>query len=178
MWKITLLFSIFLMMVACTKQDITINQTHTNETIEDNTPPPFNGVSTLQIQNFINRAFIDLRGREPIQEEIDQAILLLEGNDLSDDSKDALLNFLIAHEDYFFRFFEGYSSTMLAGTTFQEIYAQIFQYQTALVQAQQSGDEIAASFIQIELESVCTCCITVANLVKSLQTLYNPHRSL
>lgn len=148
---IILVFCVSLILFSCTKQDITINKTHTNEVVEGNDAPPFSGVSTLQIQNFINKAFIDLRGRAPIQTELDQAILLLEGNDLSEEAKDALLNFLIADVDYFLRFWDKYSANMLEGTTREAIAGQVFQYQFALEQAMQSGDEITISFIEIEL---------------------------
>ncbi|MDB4727324.1 hypothetical protein OAF63_00915 [Saprospiraceae bacterium] len=145
------IFAFLFILSSCTKRDITINQTHANEIVEDNTAPPFNGVSTLQIQNFINKAFIDLRGRAPIQTEMDQAILLLEGNDLSEEAKDALLNFLIADVDYYLRFWDKYSSDLLEGTTREAVAGQVFQYQIALDQSIQQGDEIAIAFFEIEL---------------------------
>ena len=150
----TLLLLASLLLFSCTKRDITVNQTHTNETVDGNIAPPFNGVSTLQVQNFINKAFIDLRGREPIQQEMEQAVLLLEGNDLNDEAKEALLNFLIADASYFLRFWDKYSAAMLEGITRQEVAGNVYQYQVALEQAILQGDEIVISFIEIELNKL------------------------
>ena len=145
-----ILFALFVCF-SCTKRDITVNQTHTNETIEDNTAPPFNGVSTLQVQNFINKAFIDLRGRAPVQAEMDQAVLLLESTELSDEAKDVLINFLIADVDYFLRFWDKYSTEMIEGATRQQIAERIFELQAVLNLLIQQGDEVSASFVQIEM---------------------------
>jgi len=62
------------------------------EVYENNTPPPYSGISTLQVQNYVNRVFIDLVGREPLDTEMTLEVDLLESNSLSKSSREALIN--------------------------------------------------------------------------------------
>jgi len=136
---------------ACTKSDITRNQTHTNQVVEDNTAPPFNGVSTLQVRAYVNKAFIDLRGREPVEDEAEAMVLLLENNGLSDEAKDIFLQVLMVGEEYYARFWDQYSAEMLQGLTRDQISGRVQELEFVLNLLQQQGDEIGAAFIQQEL---------------------------
>lgn len=153
-WINTFTCLALLLCFSCTKRDITIEQNHVNETIDDNTAPPFNGVSTIQIQNYINKAFIDLIGREAVPEEMNGAIAILEDNDLNDESKDALINYLMGQTDYYLRFWDKYSGQLLEGSTLEFVNQQVYLYQNAYDQAVMNGDEVSAYYIQMELDQL------------------------
>lgn len=65
------------------------------ETIPNNTPPYYDGVPTVLIENYVNRVFIDLIGREPLDDEMDAEVLTLKNNDLSKKSRRELVNKLM-----------------------------------------------------------------------------------
>ncbi|MEM8886731.1 MAG: hypothetical protein AAGD28_02015 [Bacteroidota bacterium] len=50
--------------------------------VPDNTPPPYAGVDELTVQNFINRAYIDLIGREALDSEMDKDLAYLQLREL------------------------------------------------------------------------------------------------
>jgi len=83
---------------------------------ENNTIPDYNEVPTILVQNYVNRLFIDLIGREPVDEEMDSEVSYLEENDLSETARQSLVDKLM------------YDETFLAGDSsynfayFQRIY--------------------------------------------------------
>ena len=50
--------------------------------ISGNTAPNYYGVPTIKVKNYVNRMFIDLVGREPLNTEMDSIVKLLEDNNL------------------------------------------------------------------------------------------------
>ena len=50
--------------------------------VPDNTPPPYAGVDELTVRNFINRAYIDLIGREALDSEMDSDLNYLQLREL------------------------------------------------------------------------------------------------
>lgn len=83
---------------------------------ENNTIPDYNEVPTILVQNYVNRLFIDLIGREPVDVEMDNEVGYLEENDLSEAARQTLVDKLM------------YDETFLAGDSsynfayFQRIY--------------------------------------------------------
>ncbi|MEC7160084.1 MAG: hypothetical protein VXW24_07300, partial [Bacteroidota bacterium] len=73
----------FLVMFGCQEDEVVI--------IPDNEPPQGQYVSTVQIENYIQRCFIDLLGREALDEEMTFYFNLLKSNELSGESRDAML---------------------------------------------------------------------------------------
>ncbi|GAB1396150.1 MAG TPA: hypothetical protein PKN57_05685 [Saprospiraceae bacterium] len=53
------------------------------EIIGGNNPPDYTKISTIKMQNYVNRMFIDLVGREPLDVEMDENVNLLRSNNLS-----------------------------------------------------------------------------------------------
>jgi hypothetical protein len=139
---------------ACTEKE-TINHTeHTNVIIDDNTPPPYDEVTTVQIQNYINKLYIDLIGREPLQQELEDDTNLLKSNNLSLDSRIQLLDQLMSNPLYYDRFFDVYSAAYLSGISEQEILGQIFLYGSQQEQAEQAGNYAFAQYLQIEIDKL------------------------
>ena len=65
-----------------------------------NVAPYYNGVPTVVVQNYVNRLFIDLIGREPLDVEMSAETSALESAKLSTDQRIALVNKLMTNTDY------------------------------------------------------------------------------
>jgi hypothetical protein len=67
------------------------------ETIPDNTPPYYDEISTILIENYVNRIFIDLLGREPLDIEMEEKVKYLRDNDLQMEFRDSLITKLMTN---------------------------------------------------------------------------------
>ncbi len=61
----------------------------------DNDAPPYSQVSSVKLRNYVNRVFIDLIGREPLDEEMDLETYNLKINQASPDARITLVNKLM-----------------------------------------------------------------------------------
>jgi len=124
-----ILFGIFLFcIVLCTlgscKKD--------GEIIPDNDAPYYDGISTVVIENYINRLFIDLIGREPLDAEMASELAALKAAELSVSARGTLINKLQTDTTfiegdssykhaYFIRFYELSKARMLEGASDDQI---------------------------------------------------------
>jgi len=76
----------------------------------DNPVPPYDEISTILVQNYVNRMYIDLIGREPTDLEMERDVELLEADSLSFEIRLAVMNELMAGTD------------SLDGTTYRTLY--------------------------------------------------------
>ena len=81
-----LIIGIPLLFVGCKKEDVVF---------EDNDAPPYAGVSTIVLSNYVNRLFIDLIGREPLDSEMTAEIAALRADSLSFESRGTLVDKLM-----------------------------------------------------------------------------------
>lgn len=81
-----LIIGIPLLFVGCKKEDVVF---------EDNDAPPYAGVSTIVLSNYVNRLFIDLIGREPLDLEMTAEIAALRADSLSFESRGVLVDKLM-----------------------------------------------------------------------------------
>lgn len=89
--------------------------------ISDNNAPSYYGVPTIKIKNYINRIFIDLTGREPLDTEMDSLVALLESNNLNFSTRESII--LNLQTD---------TTTQSNGDNFSELfYANIYELQKA-----------------------------------------------
>lgn len=77
-----LIFFSFIFLFSCEKDP---------DVILDNNAPYYNGVNDVLIRNYVNRVFIDLLGREPLDNEMLIEVDTLKKNDLSPSSRIALV---------------------------------------------------------------------------------------
>ena len=68
--------------------------------ISGNTPPDYRSVPTIKVENYVNRYFIDLLGREPTDTERVYHTALLKRNKLSLAARDTLINILLYDTSY------------------------------------------------------------------------------
>ena len=57
----------------------------------DNDPPYYEGIADVLIENYVNRVFIDLIGREPLDSEMESEVAALKAANLSMESRETLI---------------------------------------------------------------------------------------
>ncbi len=99
-----------------------------SEIIPDNDAPYYDGIPTVVVENYINRLFIDLIGREPLDAEMVNELAALRAAELSISSREALirklqtdLTFIPGDSSYmhayYVRFYELSKARMLEGAS-------------------------------------------------------------
>jgi len=68
--------------------------------IDDNTPYSTFNISDIKIENYVNRLYIDLIGREPLDEELIIAVGRLKGGGLKREIRDSLIHSLMTDTTY------------------------------------------------------------------------------
>lgn len=76
-WVLLALFT-WLLVAGCTKETVVIT---------GNNPPDSNFVPSIKIENYVNRVFIDLLGREPLNVEMNIEVARLKAAQLSDSAR-------------------------------------------------------------------------------------------
>ncbi len=91
MKNILLCFFLFLLLPACKKETVITT---------DNEPPLVNNVSVVKIENYVNRIFIDLLGREPLDAELAAETEALRSANLTQTARAALVEKLQTGTDF------------------------------------------------------------------------------
>ena len=140
------------------------------EVVPDNTAPPYDGIPTVVVQNYVNRLFIDLIGREPLDVEMDAEVATLESNSLSLNSRKDLVNKLMTNTDfiqgdssynhaYYRRLYELSKSRTLEAASDAQIDFYIGLEQQAATADSLGGDSAGLAEHRFEIEKM--------NMVKS-----------
>ncbi|MEL6636282.1 MAG: hypothetical protein AAFW73_00530 [Bacteroidota bacterium] len=79
-------------LATCTKEEII--------TVPNNDSPSINNVPAIRIENYVNRLFIDLLGREPFDEEISSEVGQLKAQELSKAARVALIQKLQTADEF------------------------------------------------------------------------------
>ena len=87
-WTLLLLLLLF----SCTEEELV--------TVTGNEPPTVNNVPAIKIENYVNRIFIDLLGREPLDLELAEEANALRDADLSTEARRALITKLQTSTDF------------------------------------------------------------------------------
>ncbi len=149
---ISFIFVLLFAFSSCTEKETIFEKTHTNQVIDDNTAPPFSGVSSVQASNYINRMFIDLLGREPSLETLDLLVAELRTANYSEIAKeDVLLSLMFSaryKNEYYNRFNDIYFTEYLARTQVEEIDGAVVLFTTYYDAAVQQGEVLLAQVYQ------------------------------
>jgi len=86
-----LLFTSLVLLASCKKEPVVF---------EDNTIPEYAGVSTVVLNNYINRLYIDLIGREPLNAEMESDRNFLRTNNLNASSRTQLVDRLMFSTEF------------------------------------------------------------------------------
>lgn len=81
-----------LILISCTEKETV--------TIPDNEPPIVNNVPAIKIENYVNRIFIDLLGREPLDSEMADEVQRLRDADLAISARETLIIKLQTNTDF------------------------------------------------------------------------------
>jgi len=146
----------FLIVVSSCKKDILV--------IDDNNPPVYSAIPTVLIENYINRIYIDLIGREPLDSEMLIDVQYLRDNDVSIESRDSLIYKLQFDTLYI----EGDESYQLA--YFHRIYDMV---KVRLIEGASNGDisfYMSNHYADYEVDSVA------GNLIEAQKNLLKYYR--
>ena len=139
----------FIMLYACTEETIVI---------PDNDPPFVGSISSIKIENYINKLFIDNVGREPSDEEMVREVKTLEAAELSEEAREALIDKLQTSAE----FVEG-------DTSYQHAYFQQLYSLTKIRCLEGASDEQLLEFIEdAETQSDIDRIYAVLNIKKDL----------
>lgn len=149
MLKIKLVFSVLMLVVltvSCKKQTIT---THENLIVEGNTPPNYDGVSTTQIKIYVNKMYIDLLGIQPSDSVLTAHAAYLKSLDLSLESRDTVIDVILAKDEYYERLFSTLSAKMIEGASRFDINQEITTYDYIAQQLYLTGDTLEAQIVEV-----------------------------
>ncbi len=156
--KMTRILTILFLVVLCNgciKNETVFNKTHVNEVVEGNEPPPFSGVNTVQLKNYVNKLYTDLYGREPFDAELDAGVSLLNQDDMIEQNMKDYVELLMGSDEYYDRFFEIYRNTFLIERgSFQYIQGRIDVYNNWLNNAIQNNDPVLTALYELEIEGM------------------------
>lgn len=147
----TLLFTIAL--VSCKKQETIV--------VPNNKKPNYSGVSTLQIENYIQRLFIDLLGREASDIERNYWTSRLKNGQLSDTSRNAMIEYMQLDTTFRFgdssyrhayvnRIYQIMKIRFLEGASDPEIGQRLGNIKFALEISRLNGDSVRVAQYQAE----------------------------
>lgn len=133
---------------ACKKQELEVRP--------DNVAPDYDGVPTVVTRNYVNRLFIDLLGREPVDAEMDAEVADLENAGLNSDARVSLVNKLMTStafvqgdssykEAYHQRLYGSFKARFLEGVSDDVIDGYISDAQQAALADSLSGNAQGAS---------------------------------
>jgi len=112
--------------------------------IPDNNAPYYGEIPTLLLENYVNRAYIDLLGREPLDDEMILDVQFLRSNEVTIESRDTLLyklqydtNYVVGDSSYkiayFHRFYDMVKVRLIEGSSNAYINSEnanwLFDYQ-------------------------------------------------
>ncbi|MDP2175006.1 MAG: hypothetical protein Q8K70_03750 [Bacteroidota bacterium] len=150
--KITILkglgFSFFvlvLLFVSCKKKE--------QEVVLNNQAKNYDNVSTVKVENYINRIYIDLLGREPLDAEAIRDLAILRGGGLSYEARQQIIyrlmtdsSFVIGDSSYkhayYQRIYDLTKARLIEGASESEISQPIGNAQFALLSSRLVGDSI------------------------------------
>lgn len=104
--------------------------------IDGNTPPPDSTVETAIVDNYINKLYISMLGREPSTTEFNNAKLIL-GEEVTTESRSEFIDIVHNNEGYYDNLFDIYRSDYLNGgdtvelrEQYIEVYADLIENET------------------------------------------------
>lgn len=134
--------------------------------VADNEPPNPHNIPTVLIENYVNRMFIDLLGREPLDAEMDSMVAFLKRNKLSRSAREAIITKLQSDTSwvegdtsyrraYYQRFYDMAKARVLEGASDAEIYEKISMLERNFLIDSLNGDTVpAGNFISSALAAL------------------------
>ncbi|MEM6804523.1 MAG: hypothetical protein AAF696_24195 [Bacteroidota bacterium] len=133
--------------------------------VPDNPSPPYSGITELSLNNYINRAYIDLIGREPLDSELERDANFLRNRQTTETALDTFLLMLqtdttyIAGDSsyrhaYCWQLYAQAKARMIEGESEEGMYFDILQLEQKYLKDSLLGNEIGMSFALSEIEKL------------------------
>jgi len=145
-WSV-LIFTLVILTSSCKKDEII----HENLVIEDNTPPENNGISTLQLNNYINNIYIDLFGRAPTESELQERGDYLRLNNFDEAARENIIDEMMLEYEYYKNINILTNQKMLVDVDSITITYQIDLYEYFIYLNELSGDTLFSPFYEYEI---------------------------
>ncbi len=144
-------------------------------TFTDNTIPLYNEVSTLLVENYVNRLYIDLIGREPTDVEMSADVTALEAADLSASARTAVVNNLMnstaplagdvsLNHAFHRKMYEDHKARFLAGASESDMYESYNLYYYLSVQDSMIGNTFGFEILRAEANKMLAAIESNENL--------------
>ncbi|MCX6351602.1 MAG: hypothetical protein NTX03_07060 [Bacteroidetes bacterium] len=149
---------------------------HKDTTISGNKAPIYDGVSSLQIQTYINRMYIDLMGRKPTDTELNSGFNTLKANPHSDVLRETVINTLLKTDAYYRRFYDYISDKLINGADSADISERIYIYKYLLGNYTKTGEKYYVNYLNIEiknLQSLMNCTDNYKQKKFGIDSVYN-----
>ena len=139
-------------LTACKKTEIReLNEPYL---IDGNDPPDYSGVTTLQVQNYVGRVYIDLLGEQPSVEVLQEKVEALQADDLSAEARESFVQELMADDEYFVNVYNYTSGQFIEGTTRAFIQEQIDTYEYIIELYYDQGEVQLAQYVEYEMQKL------------------------
>ncbi len=154
MRQLALLFLFVLSFTACRKSNQTV--------VPGNQVPYYDGIPTVLVENYVNRLFIDLIGREPVDSEMVSCVEFLRSKSLAMDARDSLVRMLMYNPApaagdssyqyfYFQRFYELMKIRLIEGAADSYIAGEIGILQSGYLVDSLNGDSVGMAQKRFEM---------------------------
>lgn len=128
-----------------------------------NIPGTYDDVSTVKVENYINRLYIDILGREPLDVEVTRDVASLRAGKLSYDVRETLITKLMTDTTfvegdssykraYYQRLYDLSKARLLEGAAEDEFTQQIGIAQFAVLSARLNGDSIGVYAAMVNID--------------------------
>ena len=146
-----LIYSLFLIGIvisldSCKKEEIT---TYENLIVDGNAPPPYSGIPETKIEIYVSKLYIDVLGKQPTQTELSTDVSYLKSRDLSMESRDTLIDKLMAIDDYYTRLYTTATAKFLEGINDFQINQEINTYNYVISLLYAGGDTFEAQVTEV-----------------------------
>ena len=156
----------FTLAFSCTKiEDVTI--------VDNNQPPDYTIDNTI-IENYINKLFISTIGREPVDSEFNYNFQLLRDDNLSQSSREEVIDNVLGKADYANNLFDIESANILNGVDTSMINNIIILYESLI----QNLTGIDSIFVSYELERMKELQDVMPGLINGTMSTIETHEKM
>jgi hypothetical protein len=147
-FSVVALFFSAAMLGSCKKE--THENVHENLIVGGVRSPYSGAVSTLQLQTYINKLYVDLLSREPTNTELTSGVQLLKASNGASNSRHTYVTLLLQQQEFYSQFFLRTSGNLLNATSKKDMDDQIQLFNYLYNFYISSSDPISANSILIE----------------------------
>ncbi|MFK7924105.1 MAG: hypothetical protein AB8H47_19260 [Bacteroidia bacterium] len=131
--------------------------------VPDNNPTPYDGVPTIKVENYLNRLYIDLLGREPLDVEVTRDLAALRAGDLSKETRVQLVSQLQSNEAggdesykyvYYERLYGQQKARLIEGVSDENLFGQISIFYSEFVKDSLEGDIAGMAQWQAKMDPI------------------------